>query len=169
MQAKVLSAQVLMGAVPPFVASRVRTGLLRATGIRIGKQSTFWDMPTIVAPENAAENLIIGNVCGFNMGCFFDLADRITFEDDVSVGHQVMVLTSGFRPGTRDKRAGEPFTAPVTIGRGAWLGARCTVMPGVTIGAGSVVSAATVVDKDVPPNTLLAGTQKISLNRWRSQ
>jgi acetyltransferase-like isoleucine patch superfamily enzyme len=40
---------------------------------------------------------------------------------------------------------------PTRIGRDAWLGARCIILSGVTIGDGAVVAAGTVVSHDVPP------------------
>lgn len=47
--------------------------------------------------------------------------------------------------------------APVTIGRKVWLGASVTAVPGVTIGDGAIVGAGSVVTKDVPANTIVAG------------
>ena len=58
-------------------------------------------------------------------------------------------------------------TAPIVVGDGAWIGARCTILPGVTIGAGAVIGANMVIESDVPPHTLLMGKQKISLAKWR--
>jgi acetyltransferase-like isoleucine patch superfamily enzyme len=46
---------------------------------------------------------------------------------------------------------------PIRIGRNVWIGFDCCVLPGVTIGNGSVVGARSVVAKDVPPYTLVAG------------
>ena len=48
--------------------------------------------------------------------------------------------------------------APVHIGNHVWLCTGCTIMPGVTIGEGSVVAANSVVTKNVPPHCLVAGT-----------
>jgi acetyltransferase-like isoleucine patch superfamily enzyme len=48
-------------------------------------------------------------------------------------------------------------TAKITIGEDVFLGARVFVMPGVTIGARSVVGACSVVTKDVPPDVVAAG------------
>ncbi len=46
---------------------------------------------------------------------------------------------------------------PIAIGDNCFIGARATVMPGVTIGSNCVVGAASVVTKDVPDNTVVAG------------
>ncbi|MGL5048160.1 MAG: DapH/DapD/GlmU-related protein, partial [Shewanella sp.] len=46
---------------------------------------------------------------------------------------------------------------PVLICRGAWIGANAIILPGVTIGANSVVGAGSVVTKDVPPYVVVAG------------
>jgi acetyltransferase-like isoleucine patch superfamily enzyme len=46
---------------------------------------------------------------------------------------------------------------PIAIGRGVWIGFDCCVLPGVTIGEGAVVGARSVVTRDVPPFTIVAG------------
>ncbi|MDE5625758.1 MAG: acyltransferase [Muribaculaceae bacterium] len=57
-----------------------------------------------------------------------------------------------------DLRDREVITlAPVRICRGAWIGAGATILPGVTIGENAVVGAASVVTRDVAPNTIVAG------------
>ena len=45
----------------------------------------------------------------------------------------------------------------IIIGRHVWLGERCTIMPGCSVGAGSIVGLRSVVTKDVPPTSLVAG------------
>jgi acetyltransferase-like isoleucine patch superfamily enzyme len=47
--------------------------------------------------------------------------------------------------------------APVIIGDAVWIGVNCTILKGVTIGEGAVVGAGSVVTKDVPPWTIVAG------------
>jgi len=48
-------------------------------------------------------------------------------------------------------------TAAVAIGEGAWLGQSCCVLPGVSIGAGAVIGANSVVTHDVPPGGVAVG------------
>ena len=83
---------------------------------------------------------------------------RVVIEDDVLFGPEVLVTAANYR-----FNDGHPVTrqamdeADVVIGRDAWLGARVMVMPGVTIGAGSVVGAGAVVTRDLPPLSIAAG------------
>ncbi|WP_227483418.1 MULTISPECIES: hypothetical protein [unclassified Clostridioides] len=48
-------------------------------------------------------------------------------------------------------------STPIVIKRNAWLSAGAMIMPGITVGENTVVSAGAVVTKDVPPNTVVAG------------
>ncbi len=162
------AAELLVGHLPPFVASRARSRVLRAAGIDLAMSSVFWDFPTIIGSPEGLAKLHIGERCGFNTGCFFDLEDELFIDEHVSVGHDVMFLTRSWEQGDSRRRAARPLRAPVRIHKGAWLGARVTIMPGVTIGEGAVIGASVVVDKDVSPNTLVMGTQKISLAKWRT-
>ena len=55
-----------------------------------------------------------------------------------------------------EKRAGMTFQ-PIHIEKNVWIGANVTVLPGVTIGKGSIIAAGAVVTKDVPANMIAAG------------
>jgi maltose O-acetyltransferase len=165
---RLLAVEALVGWVPYFVANRVRTQALRTAGVRIGETSMFFGLPRLVGSGDIASRLRIGEHCGFNKGLFFDLTAPITIGDHVGVGHDVMFLTSTYERGPASRRAGARRHAPIVVGSGAWLGARATVLPGVNIGAGAVISAGVTVTQDVPENMLLTGTQSVSLARWRT-
>jgi acetyltransferase-like isoleucine patch superfamily enzyme len=165
---RLLAARVLAGWVPNLVGSRFRTRALRVGGITMGERTTFFGYPTLVGPGPIRERLIIGYACGFNKGAFFDLTAEIRIGNDVSVGHDVSFLTGTYALGTPAQRAGTPSSAPIVIGDGVWIGARATILPGVTIGAGSVISAGVALGEDVPENTLVTGSQRVSLARWRT-
>jgi len=157
----------LFGPLPAFVASRTLTRLLAATGVQIGSASVFWAMPTLVGTGSFCSRLTIGTYCGFNVGCYFELEDRIAIGNHVAVGHDVMFLTRTHDTSNPERRGGRAGSAPIEVGEGAWIGARSTILPGVKIGAGAVVGASVVVAKDVPPNMLLMGNRSISLAKWR--
>lgn len=164
---RLLLVRLLVGGLPSFVGNRLRTYALRLAGFKIGRGTVMWGLPTIFGSGDLYAHLSIGDRCGFNVGCMLELEAPITIGNHVSFGHDVLVLTRGYAPGDGGRRAATPVNAPVVIEDGAWIAARAVIMPGVTIGTGAVVGANTVVSKDVPANTLLLGTQKISLARWR--
>lgn len=76
---------------------------------------------------------------------------------DCSIAPACLLVTGSHEIGEPDCRAGRGFNAPIEIGDGCWLGARVTVLAGVTIGKGCVIAAGAVVAKDVPDNSLAGG------------
>jgi maltose O-acetyltransferase len=152
---------------PPFTGARVITAALRLAGARIAPSVVFWGMPTLVGSGGAASRLEIGELCGLNFGCYFELDAPITLESHVAVGHEVMFLTRTHDSSDQERRGQASGAKPIKIGAGSWLGSRCTILPGVSVGAGSVVGASVIVREDVPPNTLLAGARRVSLAKWR--
>ena len=55
------------------------------------------------------------------------------------------------------RSAGPGLSKPITVHDGAWIGANCTVLGGVTIGKKAVVAAGSLVNHDVPAYSLVAG------------
>lgn len=151
-------ARILLAPLPPYVGSRARVRLLRAVGFRgIDPSVVMWALPQITGQGDIYGRLHIGPVCRFNVGCFLNLGDHIHIGRYVGFGQQVMVLTETHAIGGPEYRSGPLTPKPVHIGDGCWIGARATILPGVTIGAGAVVAAGAVVGKDVPPHTLVGG------------
>ena len=150
-------AQLLLAPLPNFVGSRLRAELLRILGFNIGNDVCFWSLPTIIGGGKLHHKLAIGPHSVFNVQCFFDLAAPITIGAFVSFGPQVMLITAAHQIGEPACRLGPLESKPIHVGNGAWLGARCTILPGITIGDGAIVAAGAVVTKDVPPNTLVGG------------
>jgi maltose O-acetyltransferase len=152
---------------PPFVGARAITTALRLAGARVAPSTVFWGMPKLSGAGDVASRLEVGELCGLNYGCFFELEASITLSDHVAVGHEVMFLTRTHDATRSEQRAIPSGAKPISIGPGAWLGSRCVIMPGVTVGPGSVIGASMVVRDDVPANTLFVGTRKIPLGKWR--
>lgn len=154
---RLILARVLLWPLPMAAGGRIRSMALRAIGFRIGHGTLFAGMPLILGNRDLYRNLVIGGGCWINIGCVFDLGALVTIGFGVSIGHQVLMLTSTHEIGASGHRASKLIRKPITIHDGAWLGARCTVMPGVSIGAGAIVAAGAVVTKDVPANAIVAG------------
>ncbi|MEZ4727788.1 MAG: acyltransferase [Caldilineaceae bacterium] len=150
-------AQIAMSPLPPHVGSRLRVSLLRLIGFRIGRGTVMWGAPTITGSGDLYKRLTVGESCWFNVACFLNLGAEVWIGNRVSIGHQVMILTETHAVGAPYRRAGLVEALPVTIEDGVWLGARCTILPGVTIGTGAVVAAGAVVTKAVAPHTLVGG------------
>lgn len=151
-----LVTRLLASLIPIHAGGRVRVALLRLGGYRIGRGTVMAGTPTITGPRSQ-RLLAIGRTCWLNIGCVLDVHSEVTIGDRVQFGQQVMVLTHTHELGSRHARWGSLEAQPVSIGSGAWLGARATVLPGVTVGEGAVVAAGAVVTRDVPPNTLVGG------------
>jgi acetyltransferase-like isoleucine patch superfamily enzyme len=97
----------------------------------------------------------LGNRNVINFGCLFDGRKyKIVTGNDVSIGPEATILTLGHDPqsSTFEDRGGD-----VIIGNNVWIGYRALIMPGVTLGDGSVVAAGAVVTKDVEPFMIVAG------------
>ena len=101
------------------------------------------------------QNITIGKNVFINSGCCFQDQGGIEIGDNVLIGQQVVIATVNhdFMP----KRRANMLPAPVKIGDDVWIGARATILPGVTVGSGAVIAAGAVVTKDVPENTVVAG------------
>jgi maltose O-acetyltransferase len=155
---RLLLMHCALALLPSYVGARLRMRILRLAGFQIGHGTVIWGTPRISGNRNLYQHLVIGQNCSINIDCFLDLGAEITIGDNVSIGHQVMVLTTSHKMGSAQRRAGELTVLPVKIDAGAWIGARSTILPGVTIGAGAIISAGAVVNKDVPPNTVAAGS-----------
>lgn len=86
-----------------------------------------------------------------------DVDAEVRVGDRVHIGHDVLLLTIDHEIGSATERCAAMSASPIVIGDGAWLSSRCVILPGVTVGAGSIVAAGAVVTHDVPPDTLVGG------------
>jgi acetyltransferase-like isoleucine patch superfamily enzyme len=126
-------------------------------GVRVGRGTIFNGRPSFSGGRDVKRFLTIGKGCWFNVGCRFDVHAPLLIGDAVQLGQDVLLLTHTHRLGAGARRSGEVIAGPVTIEDGAWIGARATILPGVTIGPGAVVAAGAVVTRDVEANTLVGG------------
>ena len=99
----------------------------------------------------------IGDHFFANYDCIFLDVAPITIGNRVMFGPRVCLYTAGHPLDAATRNTGLEFGKPIAIGDDVWLGGQCVVLPGVTIGAGTVVAAGSVVKRDLPPHVLAAG------------
>jgi acetyltransferase-like isoleucine patch superfamily enzyme len=102
------------------------------------------------------ENIRLGRNVFINQNCtLYDLGG-IDIADDVMIGPNVSLITSG-HPIEPSRRRSGVTAAPIVIEKNVWIGAGATIIGGVTVGANAVVAAGSVISKDVPRNMLVGG------------
>ena len=89
-------------------------------------------------------DVFIGNRVTIKSGV--QIWDGVTIEDDVFIGPNVTFCNDKY-PKSRNKNW---VLSPVTVKKGASIGANATILPGVTIGENAMIGAGAVVTKDVP-------------------
>jgi len=98
---------------------------------------------------------IIGGDGGANIGCSIICAEKIVIGRGVRIGRNVTIRDNN--GGHYINRQGYKNTRPVIIEDKVWLGEGCTIMPGVHIGEGAIVSAHALVTSHVPAHALVSG------------
>lgn len=89
------------------------------------------------------------------------ICSGVTIDDEAFIGHGVMFINDRYPRSTNDEGqkqgAGDWECVRTTIQRRASIGSNATILCGVTVGENAVVGAGSVVTKDVPANTVVAG------------
>lgn len=143
---------------------------LKGGHIRIGKNFSCFNKVTsnsigLIQPcifDVLEDNsyIRIGNNVGIS-GSTLNATISITIEDNVNIGSGCIITDTDSHPldYIHRIRNDKEFTksAPVIIKEGAFIGARCIVLKGVTIGCHSIVGAGSVVSKSIPDNCIACG------------
>jgi len=97
------------------------------------------------------------------------ICEGVTIEDEVFVGHGVMFINDKYprstNPDGSSQTEADWSLVPTLVKRRASIGSNSTILCGVTIGEGAVIGAGSVVTKDVPPNTIVAGNPARTLRK----
>lgn len=104
---------------------------------------------------NYGKHTKIGKNVFINFNCTFLDLGGITIEDDVLIAPNVSILSEGHPVSPEDRHSLK--VAHIHIKKNAWIGAGAIILQGVTIGENAIVSAGTVVSKDVPDNVIVGG------------
>jgi UDP-2-acetamido-3-amino-2,3-dideoxy-glucuronate N-acetyltransferase len=113
------------------------------------------------------KNAGIGRNCKISSHTF--ICEGVTIEDDVFIGHNVTFINDLYPRSTNEGgglQTEQDWTVvPTFIRKGASVGSSATILAGVTVGEGAIIGAGSVVTKDVPPWTIVAGNPARVLRR----
>ncbi len=133
-----------------FPSHHVRRFFYRVSGMTIGTGSTIHTGARFYNPEN----IVIGTGTIIGEGVVLDGRDKLVIGDHVDFATDVMVYNCQHDIHSEDFHA---VGGPVHIEDYVFIGPRAIILPGVTLGKGSVVAAGAVVAKDVEPMTIVGG------------
>lgn len=99
--------------------------------------------------------LSIGNGSYLNRNTLIVCEDRVEIGENCKIAWDVIIMDSDLHPIDDTTPI---VNKPVRIGDGVWIGCRCIILKGVTIGHGAVIAAGSVVTKNIPPRTVYGGS-----------
>jgi len=99
----------------------------------------------------------VGENTFINNNCFFENLGLVKIGNDCAIGPEVMFSSTTHDIGSSARRATNVHSERIEIKDGCWIGARTTVLAGVTINEGVVVAANSLINKDCESNFLYAG------------
>src|SRR5579863_1849072 len=142
------------------IADDVKLG----NGVRLSKFINLYgcevgDETKIGAFVEIQKNAIIGKRCKISSHTF--ICEGVTIEDNVFIGHGVTFVNDSY-PRATAASGGLQTEADwrverTLIKRGAYIGSGVTILANLTVGENAIVGAGSVVTKDVPANSIVAG------------
>ena len=141
----------------------LRYALLKSIAIKCGDNVLIQSGVYLLCPENL---LILNNVSIHPM-CYIDATGCIEIGNDVSIAHGTTIMSSTHifnNPNIPIKDQGIQ-NEPTIIKNNVWIGAKVTILSGIVIESGSIIAANSVITKDVPENTIMAGIAARSIRQ----
>lgn len=132
---------------------REKTDALRGILGKIGERCT-------VQPSFRCDygyNIFLGDDVFINYDTVILDGAHVTIGNRVFIGPQCGFYTAIHPFSVSERNLGLERALPITIHDNVWIGGKVCILPGVTVGEGAVVGAGSIVTKDVPPYTVVAG------------
>jgi len=125
-----------------------------------------------VTPEKYDSSIVIGNRVSATGGLQISAITRICIEDDVMFASNVNITDAlhGFDNADIPYKYQPLFRgAPVTIGKGSWIGQNVVILPGVTVGEQCIIGANSTVTKSIPSHTIAFGSPARVFKKWEEK
>jgi acetyltransferase-like isoleucine patch superfamily enzyme len=117
--------------------------------------------------------LTLGNHTNLGPGVVISVSQSVTLGNWVRVGSGAFLADNPGHPLDAERRRREPVTRdqvhPIVIEDDVWIGTRATILPGVRIGARSIVGAGAIVTRDVPCDAVVAGNPARVIRRLTTE
>lgn len=141
-----------------------------APSVKLGKGVRIFDFTNLYGCEIGDDSKIgafveiqkgvkVGKNCKISSHSF--ICEGVTLEDGVFIGHGVMFTNDRFPRATVAggglQTEADWTCIPTLVKRGASIGSNATLLCGITVGENAIIGAGSVVTKDVPPDTIVAG------------
>jgi len=141
-----------------------------ASDVKLGKDVKIYDFVNLYGCEIGDNTQIgtfveiqkgarIGKNCKIQSHTF--ICEGVTIEDNVFISHNVTFINDRFPRATtadgRLQKEADWMCEPTLVKRGASIGSSATLLCGITVGENAIVGAGSVVTKDVPAHTIVAG------------
>jgi len=142
---------------PSVISTRGRIKIINKNGsISVGDFTDFWTGVKLSCCGNDKANIAsikIGKNCSIGDRTEIHAGKCVEIGDNVIIAWDCVIMDRDYH----STGASDEIIKPVFICNRAWIGCRAIILKGVTIGEGAIVSAGSVVTKDVDPFTLVAG------------
>lgn len=102
--------------------------------------------------DSLTAHISIGDRTYINRRSELKCQESIDIGSDCAISWDVSIMDTDYH-----SIDGNSSSAPIKIGNHVWIGCKCAILKGVSIGNGAVIAAGSVVNKDVAPNTLVGG------------
>jgi UDP-2-acetamido-3-amino-2,3-dideoxy-glucuronate N-acetyltransferase len=141
-----------------------------APNVKLGKEVKIYDFVNLYSCEIGDNTKIgtfveiqkgakIGKNCKISSHTF--ICEGVTIEDNVFVGHNVTFINDLYPRATTEngdlQKEEDWVIIPTLVKNGASIGSSATLLCGVTVGERAIVGAGSLVTKDVPARTIVAG------------
>ncbi len=123
--------------------------LFAKTGKQITVEQNFWC--------DYGYNIFVGENFYMNHNCTILDGAKVKFGDNVFVAPNCGFYTAGHPLDYETRNKGLEYAKPIEVGNNVWIGGNVVVLPGVTIGDNVVIGAGSVVNKDIPSNSIAVG------------